>query len=190
MNTSTSGTTTPSIWVGCLASYNAGTLHGEWLDATDGYDSVMEQIGEILKTSPEPNAEEWHICDHEGFGKLAPERYDAIEGVCKIAEAIDKWGDVYEAACDVLYGTDTDPDSLDDCIYSTGYSRNPNSYMSAKAQWAYDQCEQIYGEDAVRFFGHAVDWDDIADQLTRDDSRHFFDSDDGNLYIIDCDQYC
>lgn len=36
MNTITAEDTTPRIWVGCLAHYNAGRLVGEWFDAVDG----------------------------------------------------------------------------------------------------------------------------------------------------------
>jgi antirestriction protein len=46
---------TPRIWVGCLASYNAGILFGEWMDADDGEDEVNEQIAALLRRSPSPN---------------------------------------------------------------------------------------------------------------------------------------
>jgi hypothetical protein len=31
------------IYVACLAAYNAGYLHGEWIDVTDT-DSINEQV--------------------------------------------------------------------------------------------------------------------------------------------------
>lgn len=33
--TTTSTDTTPRVWVGCLACYNAGRLVGDWHDASD-----------------------------------------------------------------------------------------------------------------------------------------------------------
>lgn len=51
MNTMTDS---PRIYVACLASYNAGTLHGEWIDATDA-ETVREQVAKMLRASPEPN---------------------------------------------------------------------------------------------------------------------------------------
>ena len=60
--------TTPSIWVGCLSAYNNGCLHGEWIDIPESVDELQESINKVLETSPEPNAEEWEIMDHEFLG--------------------------------------------------------------------------------------------------------------------------
>lgn len=43
------------IYVACLASYNAGRLHGAWIDADQDADAIHEEIAKILKASPEPN---------------------------------------------------------------------------------------------------------------------------------------
>lgn len=59
----------PRIYVACLAAYNNGKLHGEWIDL-DGTEDVPERIQEVLKTSPEPDAEEWAVHDHEYCGAL------------------------------------------------------------------------------------------------------------------------
>ena len=61
--------TTPRIYIACLASYNAGILHGNWIDL-DGTEDVKEIINETLKQSPVEDAEEWAIHDHEGCGYL------------------------------------------------------------------------------------------------------------------------
>jgi antirestriction protein len=45
----------PRIYVACLASYNAGVLHGTWIDATDA-DVMREAIATMLRQSPYPNA--------------------------------------------------------------------------------------------------------------------------------------
>jgi len=56
------------IWIGCLAAYNAGKLHGEWFDVTGaGEDEVHENAAKVLRESPIPNAEEAYIADTEGF---------------------------------------------------------------------------------------------------------------------------
>jgi antirestriction protein len=54
MNTTT---TTPRIYVACLAAYNNGELHGEWIDADQSADAIRKEINKMLATSPEPNAE-------------------------------------------------------------------------------------------------------------------------------------
>lgn len=45
---------TPRIYVACLASYNAGTLHGKWIDASGG-DEIRAEVAEMLRQSPYPN---------------------------------------------------------------------------------------------------------------------------------------
>lgn len=42
------------IYVACLASYNAGILHGEWIDVTN-VDTINAEIAKILRTSTQPN---------------------------------------------------------------------------------------------------------------------------------------
>ena len=70
-------TETPRIYVACLAAYNNGQLHGWWIDADDA-DSVRDQISDMLKASPQPNAEEHAIHDFEGFCGLRVEEYDGV----------------------------------------------------------------------------------------------------------------
>lgn len=55
------------IYVACLASYNAGILHGVWIDC-DGKDAdeLQDEVAAMLRSSPEPNvmvncpAKHWH----------------------------------------------------------------------------------------------------------------------------------
>ncbi len=54
---------TPKIYVDCLSAYNAGTLHGSWIDANQDAEDIHEEIQEMLSESPEPVAEEWAIHD-------------------------------------------------------------------------------------------------------------------------------
>lgn len=60
--------TNPKIWVGCLAAYNSGSLHGNWIDATQDVEVIEKEIQKILKDSPVPNAEEWEIFEYDDFG--------------------------------------------------------------------------------------------------------------------------
>lgn len=48
---------TPRIYVTCLASYNAGRLHGTWIDDCTDEDALNEAIAEMLRASPCPNVE-------------------------------------------------------------------------------------------------------------------------------------
>ncbi|WP_144882177.1 antirestriction protein ArdA [Microbacterium paraoxydans] len=44
MNTIAAEDTTPRIWVGCLAHYNAGRRVGEWFDAIDGDEITLADV--------------------------------------------------------------------------------------------------------------------------------------------------
>lgn len=52
-------------WIGCLASYNAGRLIGEWVEVSTDADENAETIARILKDSPEPLAEEYYVADYD-----------------------------------------------------------------------------------------------------------------------------
>lgn len=62
-------TMNPRIYVACLASYNNGILHGDWIEI-DGWENIQKRISEILKSSSIPSAEEWAVHDHELCGHL------------------------------------------------------------------------------------------------------------------------
>ena len=54
------------IYVADLAAYNAGHLHGVWIDATLELGDIQEQVDAMLATSPVEGAEEYAIHDVEG----------------------------------------------------------------------------------------------------------------------------
>lgn len=55
------------IYVACLASYNNGVLHGEWIAATDDVDEMQEGVDRVMRTSPYPNVSaECPDCDGTG----------------------------------------------------------------------------------------------------------------------------
>lgn len=87
---------TPRIYVACLASYNSGYLHGEWIDATQDVEDIEAEIQEILNSSPVPDAEEWAVHDYDYFydaGDFLGE-YPRLEDVVKTARFIDEYGNL------------------------------------------------------------------------------------------------
>ena len=82
------------IYVACLASYNAGILHGAWIDASQEEESLSAEIkSTVLDTSPIPHAEEWAIHDTEGLGDLIGE-YSSLQEVSSTAAFLDEHGDL------------------------------------------------------------------------------------------------
>lgn len=89
-------TTTPRIYVACLASYNAGILHGKWLDIDDysNVEELQEAIRQMLAESPEPDAEEYAIHDYEGFGGYNVQEYDDMADLFTLSELIGEHGPI------------------------------------------------------------------------------------------------
>lgn len=97
----------PRIYVACLAAYNNGKLHGEWIDAAQDADAIKEEIAAMLKASPEPNAEEYAIHDHEGFGGYSVGEYTSIDEIAEIAALLAEHGEVFGKLLD--YAGDVEP---------------------------------------------------------------------------------
>ena len=83
---------TPRIYVACLAAYNAGTLHGERIDANQGVEELQGAIQAMLARSPAPGAEEWAIHDHEGFCGADVAEHGSLASVAELAAFIEEHG--------------------------------------------------------------------------------------------------
>jgi antirestriction protein len=101
----------PRVYVASLSDYNAGRLHGVWLDADVEAESLAAGVQAMLSASPEPGAEEFAIHDYESFGPLRLDEFDSLEKVARIARGIDEHGMAFAHWAD-LVGT-SDADALD-----------------------------------------------------------------------------
>ena len=96
IETTTKNKASPKIYVACLASYNNGILYGEWVDATQDLETIEEEIAEILKASPTPNAEEWAIHDYDDFYEVGNTlgEHPCLKEVIKVAKFIAEHGEL------------------------------------------------------------------------------------------------
>lgn len=85
----------PKIYVACLASYNAGHLHGEWILADQEPQEIQAAIHSMLGKSPEPFAEEWAIHDYEGFSSISLGEWPSLERVSTLAKLIAEHGEPF-----------------------------------------------------------------------------------------------
>lgn len=108
--------TGPRIYVASLADYNAGHLHGAWIDADQSVEELEKAIQEILRSSPSPGAEEWAIHDYEGFGPLRLSEYESLAYVARVAAGIEKHGLVFAAWTDHIENED-DLDAFEDAYF-------------------------------------------------------------------------
>lgn len=100
----------PSVWIGCLAAYNNGRLHGEWVNAAVEGEEMVEAARRILATSPEPGAEEWAIFDDDEFGAFKVGEFESLETVARVARGIAAHGEAFAAWAQLH---DADPDMLE-----------------------------------------------------------------------------
>jgi antirestriction protein len=104
----------PMIYVACLAAYNAGKLHGEWIEAAQEVEALNEELQETLKQSPEPFAEEWAIHDYEGFGDIRISEWHGLSEVSRLAFLVEEHGEAFTAyAAHVGQDTATEESFLD-----------------------------------------------------------------------------
>jgi antirestriction protein len=96
------------IYVACLASYNNGILHGDWIDLEGGIDEegIQEGIDWMLSHSPEPGAEEYAVHDSAGLpGYLSRTEWPSLSELVAWANELSNYSDedtqeAYRLACE------------------------------------------------------------------------------------------
>lgn len=87
----------PRIYVACLAAYNSGYLHGEWIQADQDSKDIRDDIQKMLEASPIKNSDEWAIHAYEGFGEKALSECEDIDTVVDLTKFIAKHGELGRA---------------------------------------------------------------------------------------------
>lgn len=105
----------PRIYVASIADYNAGRLHGHWIDDCTDPAAVHDAITQLLAESTEPYAEEWAIHDFDGFAPVQLGEYESVEMVARLAAGITEHGTAYAAWAASLDRSEWD-DRLDDFL--------------------------------------------------------------------------
>lgn len=100
----------PRIWIGSLADYNNGVLHGDWVDAAVDEEDLITAAHRILASSETPDAEEYAIFDYDDFGDFKVEQYEQLSLVARVARGIHEHGDAFAAWAQLHDG---EPDMLD-----------------------------------------------------------------------------
>jgi antirestriction protein len=87
----------PRIWVGSLADYTEGRLHGTWIEAAREPEQIQAAIQTVLASSPwttrtgQP-AEEWGIFDYDNFGACRINVHPDLSWVSTVARGITEHG--------------------------------------------------------------------------------------------------
>lgn len=86
---------TPRVWVGSLAEYVNGDLHGTWFDATREPADLELAAKHMLRLGRTHTAEEWFIADYDGFGGAELGEYESFETISRIAKGIAEHGEAF-----------------------------------------------------------------------------------------------
>ena len=164
MSSGKSGGDTPRIYVADLAAYNSGRLHGAWVDATLSPDEIQEEIQKILRSSPEPDAEEWAIHDYENFGGLQLSESEDMEKISQVANLIKEHGPLFAEVVSHFGGVRY----LDDAVEAM--AENYQGEFDVLADWA-----ERFAEDTgapPETYQSYIDWERVGNDL--DGKVHVF----------------
>jgi len=133
-------TISPRVWIASLSDYNAGHLHGAWVEADQEPDGIWQRVNEVLRTSNEPGAEEWAIFDYEGFGPLRLSEYETVERISRLGLGIAEHGEVFAAFANFLgHAEEAFLSQFEDCYQ--GHWESLEAYV--------EDCLESYGIDDV-----------------------------------------
>ena len=97
-------TDSPRIYVASLTDYNAGRLHGAWIDCDEGPDAIWEAVRAMLAASPEARsfpeggpAEEYAIHDFEGWHGIRWDEMANLDQVAEVGELLAEHGAAFAA---------------------------------------------------------------------------------------------
>jgi antirestriction protein len=150
---------TPRIYVASLADYNAGRLHGRWIDADQPAETIREQIAVMLAESKEPIAEEWAIHDHENFGGLSLSEFEDIDRIAEVALLITEHGPVFASLLGYLGGTSSVGEARR--YMEEGY-RGAFDSLADYAQELVEECYSDVLKGLPDFIQYHIDYEGIA----------------------------
>lgn len=156
-------TTTPRVYVACLASYNAGRLHGAWIDATQDADDIRQAVADMLAASPEPGAEEFAIHDHEGLGEIG--EFESLDRVAELGQAVAAAGDNAPALLAWLSSEPgREPADFDD-VYRGSWDTLADYVESLWDDMGHNQAADKAADGQWWHPARYVDWDRMARDL-------------------------
>jgi antirestriction protein len=167
----------PRIYVADLAAYNAGILHGAWIDATQDEDDIRAEIQQMLAQSPEPGAEEFAIHDYEGFGDLRLSEFEDIAAVSRVAQLLSEHGEVFAAVVSHFGG----PRYLDDAVRAM--EENYQGAYKSLEDWAYE-LGQDTGTGCNEYYEQYVDWERVGRDAELGGDVFTVETDDGMTHVF------
>lgn len=188
---------TPRIYVASLSDYNAGVLHGCWIDAADA-DTIQEEVAAMLRESAHPNttcdcpdcdgegcdecndtgevptAEEWAIHDSEGFGPLTISEHESFEDVAAYAAGIEEHGEAWAAYVDHQGGLE----------YADGFEDDYCGEYGSEQDYAEQLIDDCYNLDEMMgSLAYYFDYEKFSHDLFIGDN-YSIDAPGGNVWVF------
>lgn len=162
---------TPRIYVASLSDYNAGILHGAWIDADQDADDIREEIAAMLDESHNQPAEDYAIHDYENFGGIRLPEYEDIDTVSAIADAIKEHGEAFA----LVYADCNDVRSAIDAIED----RYCGEWGSME-----EYAEELYNEsyDIPDYLKYYIDYEAVARDLRYE--MNVYESSRGTVHVF------
>ena len=162
----------PRIYVACLSSYNAGVLHGKWIDANQSADEIREEIASMLAESKHEPHEEHAIHDFEGFGGIKLSEYESIDRVAELGELLAEHGEAFAAYANYV-GVDHATEE--------GFQEAFRGHYTSEEAFAEEFAEEVYGKELGPMAGY-IDYEKYARDLFMGDL--FSVDGDGGVYVF------
>lgn len=162
----------PQVYVACLAAYNAGYLHGIWIDATQSVDEIWIEINKMLSKSPIADAEEFEIQDYSDFGSLIIEPYTDIETINSLAIFVKEYGQLGVQILECRGGNIEDAMTyIEDCYHGEFNSEKEFAEYIANETW-----------EIPEYLVNYIDYESVAHDLFIND---YFSLDvDGKVHVF------
>jgi len=165
---------TPRIYVASLADYNAGRLHGCWIDADQPPERIYEEIQKMLSESKESAAEEWAIHDYVFFGDLELSEYECIDHVADVAYQISQHGLVF-ASLVAYFGGASSVEEAFRCMEER-YCGEYDSLTDYAEQFIED-CYSDSIKNLPEFIRYHIDYEGIARDMELN----------GDVFTLECE---
>lgn len=170
------------VWIGCLRCYNAGSLIGEWFDASEAGEVTTETIHPHLHGRAEALGHEEIWCfDIEGFGHWNREM-NPIEAH-ELDAAITALTDATGAPADAVFAwaANIGADKAD--LEGGGFEDAWHGEHDSAEDFVQEMAEQCHTEEDLGPFAAYIHWERVA----RDwgfDGWHFHETDHGTVYVF------
>lgn len=172
----------PQIYIACLSAYNNGKLHGNWVTVDGDVDDLEAAIAEVIKTSPEPDAEEWAIHSFEGWHGISISENPDLEELCTWAELIVEHGAAVGAYIAWVQDLGIGLDEFQDRY--CGHYDSPRDFAlksdEVEERYQYSEMQKNYP-----MFANCIDWDHLANELELSDAYQYCTSDEEHgIYVF------